>query len=362
MNDSHKDRIRAHWQALRASEPGLRTRDAAERLGISELELLLAVEPSQVRLVRTKPRSLLSQLEKVGPVTVLTRNRAAILEYTGVYGPFAFLASQALVLGAPVDLRLHLRHWKYILAVGPELLRARQPSLQIFDRQGNAVQKIVLTQTSDLAAFRTLIDPHAAPPSPFTLPARSQSKPRGLAPILPEVLQRQWEAMADTHDSLALQRRLRLHRIQALALLDHRWAFPLPPGAALEHVLSLAAQSAVPVMLFVGNAGAVQIYSGTLQRVAQLGPWINVLDSTVNLHVFAPRLRAAWLVRKPTRDGTVTSLEFFEEDGTLALQVFGLRKPGTPELAAWREIAERAAQLASARAPTPQKPPASQTA
>lgn len=352
MNDSHKDRIRAHWQALQASEPGLRTREAAERLGISELELLLAVEPSQVRLVRAKPRSLLSKLEKVGPVTVLTRNRAAILEYTGVYGPFAFLASQALVLGTPVDLRLHLRHWRYVLVVGPELVRARQPSLQIFDSQGNAVQKIVLTETSDLADFQTLVEPHAAPPSAITLPARSRSKPRGLAPIHPEVLQRQWEAMADTHDSLALQQRLRLRRIQALALLDHRWALPLPPATALKHVLSLAAQSAVPLMLFVGNPGGIQIYSGTVQRVAPLGPWINVLDSTVNLHVFEPWLRAAWLVRKPTRDGTVTSLEFFEEDGTLALQVFGLRKPGTPELAAWREIAEQVAELRSPRAQT----------
>jgi putative hemin transport protein len=42
---------------------------------------------------------------------------------------------------------------------------------------------------------------------------------------------------------------------------------------------------------------------------------------------------SAWVVRKPTVDGIVTSLEVFDADGCEIALFFGERKPGTPELA-----------------------------
>jgi putative hemin transport protein len=45
-------------------------------------------------------------------------------------------------------------------------------------------------------------------------------------------------------------------------------------------------------------------------------------------------------VRKPTTDGIVTSLEVFDDDEDLIVQVFGRRKPGQPECARWRQIVE----------------------
>ena len=39
-----------------------------------------------------------------------------------------------------------------------------------------------------------------------------------------------------------------------------------------------------------------------------------------------------------TSDGPVTSLELYADDGTLIVQLFGLRKPGNPELAEWRAL------------------------
>ena len=47
----------------------------------------------------------------------------------------------------------------------------------------------------------------------------------------------------------------------------------------------------------------------------------------------------AWVVRKPTTDGTVTALELFDAEGEVIAQLFGKRKPGIPELEDWREIA-----------------------
>jgi putative hemin transport protein len=72
-----------------------------------------------------------------------------------------------------------------------------------------------------------------------------------------------------------------------------------------------------------------------------MGPWFNVLDPTFNLHLREDATASAWIVRKPTRDGDVTSLELFDKDGFCFAQLIGARKPGKPELEAWRTILSR---------------------
>ena len=62
-----------------------------------------------------------------------------------------------------------------------------------------------------------------------------------------------------------------------------------------------------------------------------------MLDPTFNLHLREDAIASAWVVRKPTRDGDVTSLELFDKDG-FCFTLFGLRKPGKPELEAWRAV------------------------
>jgi len=46
----------------------------------------------------------------------------------------------------------------------------------------------------------------------------------------------------------------------------------------------------------------------------------------------------AWVIRRPTDDGVVTSLEMFNQQGQSLLTLFGQRKPGIPELPQWRAI------------------------
>ncbi|MGH8583822.1 MAG: ChuX/HutX family heme-like substrate-binding protein [Gammaproteobacteria bacterium] len=62
--------------------------------------------------------------------------------------------------------------------------------------------------------------------------------------------------------------------------------------------------------------------------------------SAVNLHVRETAIAGAFVVRKPTTDGIVTSLEVFDHDEDLIVQVFGKCKPGQPECARWRQIVE----------------------
>jgi hypothetical protein len=44
---------------------------------------------------------------------------------------------------------------------------------------------------------------------------------------------------------------------------------------------------AMPVMIFVGNMGCIQIHGGPVEKIVPMGPWINVMDPRFNLHLRA---------------------------------------------------------------------------
>jgi putative hemin transport protein len=78
----------------------------------------------------------------------------------------------------------------------------------------------------------------------------------------------------------------------------------------------------------------------------QTGPWFNVLDPEFNMHLREDGIANVWLVKKPTDDGIVTSIEVFDKEGNIIAQFFGKRKPGIPENENWRMIANELAVIA----------------
>ena len=105
-------------------------------------------------------------------------------------------------------------------------------------------------------------------------------------------------------------------------------------------LLNEAAREKVAIMAFVGNPGMIQIHSGPVHKVAMMGPWINILDPRFNLHLREDHIASAWVVKKPTVDGLVTSVELFDAKGDTIVMFFGERKPGNHELCEWRHIVE----------------------
>ena len=65
---------------------------------------------------------------------------------------------------------------------------------------------------------------------------------------------------------------------------------------------------------------------------------MNILDPDFNMHLRQNDIATAWLVRKPTTDGIVTSVELFDNKQEMVVQFFGLRKPGIPEREEWTTL------------------------
>ena len=146
--------------------------------------------------------------------------------------------------------------------------------------------------------------------------------------------------MKDTHEFFGLLKTFGAGRVQALRLAGDEFARELP-ARALRTALEDAAQSKTPIMVFVGNRGCIQIHTGPIERLVETHGWFNVLDPAFNLHLREAGVARVFAVRKPTDDGIVTSIEAFDAANRTVLLMFGARKPGAPELEAWRGLVAR---------------------
>lgn len=91
-------------------------------------------------------------------------------------------------------------------------------------------------------------------------------------------------------------------------------------------------------MIFVGNRGCLQIFTGTVDKLLRTDEWFNILDPGFSLHLRDGDIAHARVVRKPTKDGIVTSLELYDAGGDTIARLFGERKPGRAENDTWRQL------------------------
>ncbi|MDY7546058.1 hypothetical protein QN360_06115 [Glaciimonas sp. CA11.2] len=78
--------------------------------------------------------------------------------------------------------------------------------------------------------------------------------------------------MTDKHQFFSILRDVGLSRTQAYRLAARQTARQVDNGA-LKVILTAAAVSALPIMIFVGNNGMIQIHSVPISKVKIMGTW-----------------------------------------------------------------------------------------
>ena len=342
--------IRQSFQTLRTDEK-TRHRDIAKELGMSEGELIAAFtgnntipsEVGQMQAIRlyAKWADIMASIEPLGEVMALTRNESCVHEKVGIYKNVSQEGPVGLMLGE-IDLRLFYRAWEYGFAVREMTKDGLKRSLQFFDRAGVAIHKIHMKSQSCIAKYDALLQQFQSHDQAPGIQVTEPDKPAAELPdqdIDVTAWHQAWRAMRDTHDFFVLLRRFKVTRTQGLRLAEPAFVQALPV-TCVKDLLEIAASTATPLMVFVGNHGMLQIHSGLIHKVILTGSWINVMDPRFNLHLQMDSVAQAWLVRKLTNDGIVTSVALFNDDGEAIAMFFGERKPGKPELSTWRALAD----------------------
>ncbi len=336
--------LSTRWAKLREENPKMRIRNAADALGVSEAELLATQCGTTVTRLNVSDWGAFMQSWKgLGKVMVLTRNEHCVHEKTGEYEqihPLMHGGKIGLITGKVIDLRLFLSGWTHAFAVDEEGPRGRSRSLQVFDASGTAIHKIYVKSDEGVAPFEALCAQYKSDDQSEQLSVEATPAPKPDQPdaeINKESLLDAWSKLQDTHDFFPMIMKHRVGRVQALRLAEGTYTRKVSNGAA-RVVLDLARDLKVPIMVFVGNDHCIQIHSGPVEKLMEYQDWYNVMDPDFNLHLLESGIYSSWLVRKPSADGEVNSLEIFDKDGNNIAQFFGERKPGIPELDSWREL------------------------
>ncbi|WP_121812273.1 hemin-degrading factor [Mucilaginibacter kameinonensis] len=328
--------LKEQYLAFKAENPKKRIRDIATALNVSEAELLMTGIGENVTILENKFEDLLKEITGLGYVMALTRNEYCVHERKGVYEKVSFSTHAGLVLGPDIDLRLFMSQWKLGFAVEDNNLK----SFQFFDANGVAIHKIYLTDKSNAETYHELVarfrkeDQQAV----VLLPTEPAAKPNiSDDEVDVAAFQHAWTALQDTHEFFGLLKRFNLNRTQALRLAPAGFAKQINVDD-FKTVMQSCAAKQVPIMVFVGNHGCIQIHTGTVTRIVEMDVWFNVLDPEFNLHLRMDAIASVWHVIKPSSDGDINSLELFDNKGEMIVQIFGKRKPGLPELNEWREV------------------------
>ena len=64
------------------------------------------------------------------------------------------------------------------------------------------------------------------------------------------------------------------------------------------------------------------------------------MDEGFHMHLRSDHIAELWTVRKPVKEGHVTSIEAYDSDGGLIISFFGKRHEGEAERPDWRSLAE----------------------
>lgn len=334
--------LKEQWVALKADNPHLRIRNAAKELQVSEVELLATQAGENVTRLRPEMKEILSEIESFGKVMALTRNNECVHERKGIYSNADFSSPFAgLFVNEDIDMRIFLSHWKKAYAVIDESAKGATKSIQFFGKDGEAIHKIYLTKDSNEEAFAALVEKYKADDQGATESTEAyEATPAEKADseIDRDGFQQAWLALKDTHDFFMMLRKFGVTRTQALRLAPDAYYANQISKDAIVTLLEAAAEKELPIMVFTGNKGNIQIHTGEIKKTLWHGNWFNIMDPDFNLHLDMDTINQVWVVRKPTEDGVVTAIEVFNDQGEFIVQFFGKRKPGIPELEGWREL------------------------
>lgn len=335
--------LKGQYSAYKAQHPKARIRAIAQALEVSEMELLEVADYEQCVYLGDEYEAILKEVHQLGKVMALTRNEHAVHEVKGLYDNVQFMekAPMGLAHNKLIDTRYFTSTWAHVYGVVFQSGKRKMHSLQIFDKYGQAVHKIYLTPASNEEAYAQLLqDFRKKNRLPFAL-EKAPVLEKVSFDVLPTIdvpaFQQAWLDLKDTHDFFGLLKKYGLTRQQAFRLAPKGSTYQVEKGA-LVTMLETVANKEVPIMVFLGNTACLQIYSGTIKKLMPMDNWYNILDPNFNLHVQLDSIHEAWVVKKNTEDGIVTSLELFDDYGQQILYCFGERKPGIPELITWQEV------------------------
>lgn len=324
------------WLQLKQAYPQQYARDLARRMHLSEAELTHARVGHDAQRLLGDAKALLTALGDVGETKCLCRNAYAVHEQVGRFDNQHLDGHAGLILNPrALDLRLFFSPWASAFHIRETTSQGERQSIQFFDNYGEAILTVYTTDNTDLTAWDQRLAPYVQEDNPELVVVKTAAPMDVTVTTEAAQFEAEWRAMTDVHAFFVLLKRHQLTRQQAFRMVSDDLACKVE-NTALTQLLEQVQQHQNDIMIFVGNRGCIQIFTGEIRKLMPMDNGINVFNPQFTLHLITDAIAESWVTRKFTHDGYVTSLELFAADGTQIAQLYGQRSEGEPEQPQWR--------------------------
>lgn len=329
----------------------LTTQDAVPQAAASEAELLSVKAGNAAGVTRLRDgeetwREIYDRVHELGQIRSVTHNASVVVERTGSVTKARLNDDGRVVppsgfLGGAIDLRFMMGQWRSGFALVQTDQHGKvQRSLQFYDQTGTAVNKLFLDNDQGVPAFEKLVADFRTAEQRLVLKTGAAAPKAGLKAVTPEQineLKLSWSELTDVHDFGRLVKDLGISREQSFELIGPDSAYQIAPRA-IHALFDEAARSDQPLLVFVSNPGIIQIYGGKVAQVTATGNWYQIQAPDFRMALRRAGIDRGWVVKRPARNGMITSVEFYDAKGDQIINIFSRRARNTEETAVWRKI------------------------
>lgn len=325
------DELRARHDQLKSTQPTLPYGHYAQHLHVQEAELIAAECRVRSTELRSPFHQVMSQLQTLGTVQVLTLGTGARLQCQGCYD-YSNAGDIGVVLSTDIDLRLNFSAWGTVYAVedGAEF------SLQVFNRQGALVHKISIIEAAANSAYQALVNTCAQPKKRMPVVEPLNTAHHDLT-VDDSALRQHWLSLWDTYEFLPMLKQFNITRLSALRFMEADLAQEVNP-CALNHALKIALSLRIPIKYAFENQSVTHQYTGVIKHLSNAGQRLTVAGERFQLALDVDMIDSVWVVNVPTRDTVVVTLEAYAITGELIIQLASDRAAGEPERHVWQQL------------------------
>lgn len=324
---------------LREEKKEMRNRDFAASIGISEAEFIAAhCTIGKAKRLQVNVATLLENVPKVGEVMALTRNEGAVHERTGHFENIVHDEHVPLAFGE-IDLRIFQKKWKFGFEYEMTVLGKFMKSLQFFDQHGVAIFKIFSQNTTnmdewDILVGKLLNEDQSSTLNTLPLPTKALND---ATEIDFEKLRDRLQQTSNVHQLHAILSEIEIKQDNIAKHTVNEFTDELQ-RESIDIMLNKVQQQNIPIMCVVGNKGCIQTFTGKVESIKPMGPWLNILNQKFHLHLLISSIDKVKRVRKPTHDNYISALEAFDKNGEMVIQFFEARQEGERESESWRSL------------------------
>lgn len=299
------------------------------------VEAWLSKPADQVVPLTGDMTALLTELKRIGDVSVLSGNEAVMHLSTGSYERFKGSDGRGLITSKGIDVRLSPGQWPYAVAVLPA--SGSVPGFIFFNSAGIPVHRILLTETSNVAEFDAITAQFKGEVPALAL--KPVEQPETVAPTeeTKAALLEGWRKMQDTHEFSGLLNTHKVSRIDAARIAEGEFTAQLDP-AAYDVLFEQLMKQEAAIMFFAMNDGCVQISTGAITEINRTRGMLQLAEDDSRTLVSLPRVAQVWRVSKPTERGLIHSLELYDANGQILALLFGSEKGDSTSIVKWKDL------------------------